>query len=151
MKYQNTLLFLVFTFISFAQNNVLIIQKIDSERFIEIKENKRIKVQTKDGQKMFGRFTVIDSASIMIREKIILLDDIVKLKRKSLTSTIVNPILIVYGSTFIIVGATIIGGTGLLDAFFGGTLIVMGTPLILVPLISNRHSSKTWKYSVKIE
>lgn len=150
MKNQITLFFLFFTILTFAQNNVLVIQKIDSERSIEIKEHKRIKLETKDGQKMFGRFTVVDSSSIMIQEKIILLEDIVKLKRKSLASTIVNPVLIVYGSVFIITGASIIGGTGIFDTFFGGSLIVVGTPLVLIPLLSNKHPSNAWKYSIKI-
>lgn len=151
MKYNITLLFFFFTIFSFAQNNVLVIQKINSKHAIEIKENKRIKLKTIQGKSFFGRFTVVDSSSIMIQEKIILLEDIVKLKRKSLFGTIANPIFIIYGSTFIIAGASIIGSAGILDVFFGGSLIIMGTPLLLVPLISNNHPVDKWKYSINIE
>lgn len=150
MKLLLTLFCFAFTAFSFAQNGVLLIQKNDSNRSIEIKENKRIKLETTDGQKLYGRFTIIDSSSIMIKEKIILLEDIVTMKRKSLFGTIANPVFIVYGSAMIVGGVALVA-TGGFGPLFGGILVIAGTPVLLVPLLSNSHPVEKWHYSVKTE
>ena len=150
MKQAVTLFFFAFTAFSFAQSSVLLIQKNDSNRSIEIKENKRIKLETTAGQKLYGRFTIVDSSSIMIKEKIILLEDVVTMKRKSLFGTIANPVFIVYGSTMIIAGIAVVG-TGGFGPLVGGTLIVTGTQLLLIPLLSNLHPVDKWNYSIKTE
>lgn len=95
------LFFSIFFFISiasFSQNKVLVLKKSNSEFTKEIAENKRIKVETIDGLKHIGRFTILDSTSIMIAEKVILLEDIVRMRPKSLFGTIVKPVFIAYGS-----------------------------------------------------
>lgn len=150
MKLLLTLFCFAFTAFSFAQNGVLLIQKNDSNRSIEIKENKRIKLETTDGQKLYGRFTIVDSSSIMIKEKIILLEDIVTMKRKSLFGTIANPVFIVYGSVMIVGGVALVS-TGGFGPLFGGALIVAGTPLLLIPLLSNLHPVAQWNYSIKTD
>ena len=71
MKFVLALFLFLVSALSVAQNNVLVMQKKDSEFFKEIKENKRIKIETKQGQKIYGRFTIIDSSSILINEKVI--------------------------------------------------------------------------------
>ena len=98
MKQLFLLFFFLFSIAVISQSNILVIQKLNSNFTKEIKENKRIKVWTKDGQKLYGRFTIKDSISIIIEEKVILLEDIIKMKKKSLFGTIANPIFIVYGS-----------------------------------------------------
>ena len=150
MKYLIALIFCVSTCFSFAQNSVLLIQKNDSNRSIEIKENKRIKLKTNDGEKLYGRFTIVDSSSIMIKGKIILLEDVVTIKRKSLFGTIANPVFIAYGSTMIIAGIAVVG-TGGFGPLVGGTLMVTGTPLLLIPLLSNLHPVAKWSYFIKTE
>ena len=145
------LLFLIFfSLFSSAQNNVLVLQNKKSNRLIEIKENKRIKLETIEGLQLYGRFTVVDSSSIMIDEQLILLEDVVKMRRKSLFGTIANPIFIVYGSFVIIAGIATIG-TGGFGPLIGGTLIITGTPVFLVPLLSNKHPVVDWTYSIKSE
>ncbi len=150
MKNLFVLFFFLVSISLLAQGKVLVIQKNNTEFSKEIKENKRIKIETKDGQKLYGRFTVVDSTSIMIGENVIMLDDIVKMKKKSLFGTIVNPIFIVYGSFMIIAGVATVG-TGGWGAVIGGSFIIGGMPLVLIPSISNNHPIEDWKYSIKIE
>ena len=113
-------------------------------------EDKRIKVWTKEGQKLYGRFTIKDSSSIIIEEKVVLLEDIIKMKKKSLFGTIANPIFIVYGSVMIIAGVATVG-TGALGAIIGGSFIIGGIPMVLIPSISNNHPKQDWEYSIKIK
>lgn len=149
MKQLFLLFFFLFSISGISQTNVLVIQKLNSKFTKEIKENKRIKVWTKDGQKIYGRFTIKDSTSIIIEEKVILLEDIIKMKKKSLFGTIANPIFIVYGSFMIIAGVVTVGSGGW-GAIIGGSFIIGGMPLVLIPSISNKHSIQDWEYSIKI-
>ena len=72
MKQLFLLFFFLFSIAVISQSNILVIQKLNSNFTKEIKVNKRIKVWTKDGQKLYGRFTIKDSISIIIEEKVIL-------------------------------------------------------------------------------
>lgn len=150
MKQLYLLFFFIFSISAFSQTNVLVLQKLNTNFTKEIKEHKRIKVWTKEGQKLYGRFTIKDSTSIIIEDKVVLLEDITKLKKKSLFGTIANPIFIVYGSVMIIVGVSTVG-TGIFGAFIGGSFIIGGIPLVLIPSISNNHPIQDWKYSIKLE
>ena len=149
MKQLYLLFFFIFSISDFSQTNVLVLQKLNTNFTKEIKEHKRIKVWTKDGQKLYGRFTIQDSTSIIIEEKVVLLEDIIKMKKKSLFGTIANPVFIVYGSFMIIAGVATVG-TGIWGAFIGGSFIIGGMPLVLIPSISNKHSIQDWEYSIKI-
>jgi len=82
MKRVYLLFFLLCSIAVLSQNNVLVLQKSNSNFIKEIKEHKRIKVWTKEGQKLYGRFTIKDSTSIMIEDQVVLLEDIIKLKNK---------------------------------------------------------------------
>ena len=150
MKRVYLLFFLLCSIAVLSQNNVLVLQKSNSNFIKEIKEHKRIKVWTKEGQKLYGRFIIKDSTSIMIEDQVVLLEDIIKLKKKSLFGTIANPIFIVYGSVMIIAGVATVG-TGILGAFIGGSFIIGGIPLVLIPSISNNHPMKYWEYSIKLD
>lgn len=148
MKY--SIFLFLFSMLTFAQSKVLVIQKNNSDFSKEIKENKRIKIETKEGEKLYGRFTIIDSSSVMIEGKVILLDEIFKIKKKSLFATITNPIFIVTGVFFIaggIVGISA-GGYGYIA---GIALLPSGTAITLISILSNNHTSNKWSYSIKLE
>jgi predicted phage tail protein len=149
MKQLFLLFFVLFSISVISQTNVLVLQKSNSKLTKEIKEHKRIKVWTKDGQKLYGRFTIQDSTSIIIEEKVVLIEDIIKMKKKSLFGTIVNPIFIVYGSFMIIAGVVTVG-TGGWGTIIGGSFIIGGMPLVLIPSFSNKHPIQDWEYSIKI-
>jgi predicted phage tail protein len=149
MKKLFLLFFFLFSISVISQTNVLVLQKLNSKLTKEIKEHKRIKVWTKDGQKLYGRFTIQDSTSIIIEEKVVLLEDIIKMKKKSLFGTIANPVFIVYGSFMIIAGVVTVG-TGGWGTIIGASFIIGGMPLVLIPSISNKHPIQDWEYSIKI-
>jgi small nuclear ribonucleoprotein (snRNP)-like protein len=146
--------FLIFIFLviapllSIAQKNFLVIQKNNSEFSKEIKENKRIKIETKEGKKFYGRFTVVDSLSIMIENEIVLLDDIIKLKRKSLFIKICNPLIITTGLVFVTFGVAgaIAGGYGYIATVI---LLPPGISISALSLISNNHTTDKWNYKIK--
>jgi small nuclear ribonucleoprotein (snRNP)-like protein len=107
-------IFLSFLFFSFAQNKTLVLTNNKTQVSREIQENKRIKIETKEGEKMYGRFTIIDSSSILVDEQVILLEDIVKMKRKSLFIKIINPVIIATGALCVTIGiaGAVAGGYG---------------------------------------
>ncbi|WP_396162912.1 hypothetical protein, partial [Flavobacterium sp.] len=71
MKKLFLLFFFLFSIVVFSQSSVLVLQNLNTKFTKEIKEHKRIKVWTKDGQKLYGRFTIQDSTSIIIEEKVV--------------------------------------------------------------------------------
>lgn len=148
MRFLIFMLLFLTTALSIAQKNVLVIQKNNSDFSKEIKENKRIKIETKEGKKFYGRFTVVDSLSIMIENEIVLLDDIIKLKRKSLFIKICNPLIITTGLVFVTFGVAgaIAGGYGYIATVI---LLPPGIPISALSLISNNHTTDKWNYKIK--
>ncbi len=144
------LCFLLFSINCFTQAKVLNLSRSNTERTIQIKEHKRIKIQTFEGKTFYGRFTVIDSASLMIKQNLILLKDIKKVRQKSLFSAIANPFFIIYGSAILVSGVLVIG-TGGFGVVIGGVLVITSIPMILIPAIVNNHDSGKWNYSIQIK
>ena len=140
--------FLLFQTI-FAQSHILILQSKHSSFYKEIKEEKRIQIETKEGKTYLGKFKIQDSTAIVIEEEVVLLKDIVKIKKKSKFGTIANPIFVTIG-----MGVFALGVSGLFVtnpyAAVAGTIAMMGSvPIILVPLFIYGHPSKNWEYSFK--
>ena len=67
MKY--LILFIFIPFIFFAQEKQLQITKIEDGKTFIIKENKRVKIKTMNGEKLFGKIKFIDNNTILIDEK----------------------------------------------------------------------------------
>jgi len=155
MKTYLVLLIAFFSIVSHSQEKSIIIHKTDTDRSKEIMENKRIKVVTADGTKHWGRFTVVDASHIMINEKVIPLDSIVKIRRKSLGGTIILPVLIVYGSVYVAAGAAVYvalvgSSTATVAAIAGGAVAAPGVALIVIPSTPNNHpKDRTWEYTIK--
>ncbi|MGL5112552.1 MAG: hypothetical protein ACRC6O_07940 [Flavobacterium sp.] len=149
MKKYFALLFFLFSLAIFSQNHALFLQNKNSSFYKVINENKRIKIETKEGRTYVGKFKVHDSVSIIIQEHVFLLNDIVKIKRKSKFGAIANPIFVTIGS-----GVFILGLSGLFVAnpfaAVAGTLAMFGSvPIIVIPLFIYGHPSKNWEYSIK--
>ena len=96
MKY--IILFLFIPFIFFAQEKQLQITNSKDGKTFVIKENKRVKIKTIDGEKLFGRLKFIDDNTILIDEKTLTLEQIKFIKKRSLATAIVATSLIVVGS-----------------------------------------------------
>ena len=148
MKKRLYLIFCLLSFMCYSQNRNLKLEKINSEKTKEIKENKRVKIQTNDGKKHIGKFTIVNDSTILINNKIILLDSIVKVRQKSLFSSITNPVFITVGSLALIFGTAgaVAGGYGY---FATVVLVPPGIPLLLVPSIVNQHPKNKWKYTIE--
>lgn len=140
MKKNILLIFcLILSAISVAQEQAI---KITSERAVKeivIKENKRIKVQTSNGRKVAGRFTVVDGNSIMIKDEVIAISDILSVKR--------NPLLLsIFTSSFLIYVGAITVGVGALIGVFGDSrallVIIPGAAMIYTGIKSPNFLKK---------
>jgi len=96
MKY--IIFFLFIPFIFFAQEKQLQITKIKDGKTFVIKENKRVKIKTVDGEKLFGRLKFVDNNTLLIDEKTLPLEAIKYIKNRSLATSIIATSLIVVGS-----------------------------------------------------
>lgn len=134
---------------SYSQNKVLKLKKINSETVQLIEEHKRIKIQTNDGKKYLGKFTIVNDSTILIMNETILLDSIVTVKQKSVFNSITKPIFIIIGSLAIILGTagTMAGGYGYIATV---TLIPSGIPLLLLSSIANQHPKNKWEYTIEL-
>ena len=140
MKVILTALFFSFLLIPsvFSQNQGILLKKKNSERIDFLKEHKRIKVITANGKKFYGRFSIVNDNTIIINNSTIPLNSIVKIKRKSLTSSIGSPLVPVIGVIFIL-GGTSVAATGKSGAIAGVGMISSGFAMSLASLISNNH------------
>lgn len=109
MKKRITLIFALFiTSTIFCQNAGIKITNQASKKEILIKENKRIKIKTMDGEKISGRFK-IENNSILIKGKQINITDIAHIKRDPLFVSIVSSGLLIYGGSIGLGTAAIVG------------------------------------------
>jgi len=145
------LVLLILTTMSFGQVQGIKITKQNKDKELFIKENKRIKVITKEGEKIKGRFNIGDEKSIIIKGRVINLSDIESVKR--------NPLLLsIFSSTFFIAFGAINVGFGLLVTAFGGGasglgFIVPGVALIVTGILSpnllNKYKvTKGWTFEI---
>nr|WP_315192812.1 hypothetical protein [uncultured Flavobacterium sp.] len=148
MKNYLVLFFFLFFQTIFAQSHILLLQSKHSSFYKEIKENKRIKVETKEGKIFKGRFKVQDSTSIVIEYQVVLLEDIVTIKKNSMFGTIANPIFITIGASVFILGASGLFVANPFAAIAGVIAMIGSIPIIAVPLFKYGHPSKNWHYSI---
>lgn len=144
-----SLLFSILPFTSMiSQEKGILLQKKDTERTDFLIEHKRIKVVTTDGRSYFGRFSIIDDKTISINNTLIPLISIEKIKKKSLASTIVSPLVCVVGVVFILGGTAVAVIGGSTEAIMGLGLISSGFTIPLIALISNKHPKNQWQYVI---
>lgn len=131
----------------FSQEKGIILKDKKTEETEFLKENKRIKVFTIDGRNYTGRFKIIDDNTIEIDGEKIPLDSVMMIKRRSVTSAIIETTFYVFGG--IIVVACIAAAT--FDPLIL-ILIPVSFPFIitaaLVPALENNHLQKRWSYSI---
>ena len=147
MKIYLLLLIAFLSIVSYSQEGSIVLHKKNVKKIKEIAENKRIRVVTLDGKKYYGRFTIIDSASIQIEGNVVALNSITKIRRKSLFGTIVNPIVIVFGTVLIITAA--VAGSGPYGGIVVAVFLPPGIAMASIAAISSSYKSKNWEYSIK--
>ncbi len=112
MKRMTIILFclLCVNFIAAQEQAIKITNEAFPKEFI-IKEGRRIKIQTTDGQKISGRFSIENSNTILIKNQRITLADIESIKRHPL-------LLSIFTSGFFIYGGAITAGFGIIIGAF---------------------------------
>lgn len=79
-----------------AQHGAIKITDNESQKEIIIKENKRIRLKTVEGEKISGRFTIIDANTILVKGMEIHLSEIRKIKKNPLVVSILTNAAIAY-------------------------------------------------------
>lgn len=110
----NFLIVLLHTTLVAQESGITIVDNNTSET-LHLEENRRIRIKTVDGQRLSGRFTIIDKETIMIKDEMIPLTSITKIKK--------NPLLysILVGGGMIYIGGVTAGFAAIFTAFAGAT------------------------------
>ena len=142
--------FLLFINLIFAQEQAIKITSPNSEREIIIKENKRVKIRTADGQKIAGRFTIEDDNILVIKGQRISLLDIESIKRNPLVLSIFSSGFFIYAGAITVGMSAIIGLLADSSAFW---LTIPGAAMIYTGIKSpnfnkNYKKSSEWSYEL---
>jgi hypothetical protein len=152
MKLQTIIVLFLFFFTSFVfgQQRVIVLEKNTSKKTILIKENKRIKIETKDGKVYSGRFTIIDQNTLSIDSVSIPINTIVAIKKQSLSFLILTPVIVATGLVLVLggIGVAVLGGT---KSIIGVGMLFSGFYVSSIPFITSNHKSTKWNYSVEDE
>ena len=141
---------LLFVNLILAQEQALKISNPTSEKQVLIKENKRVKIRTTEGEKISGRLKILDAHSIAIGDTPIQLMDIKEIKR--------NPLLIsLFSSGFLIYAGAITAGMGVIIGLFvessGFLLAIPGAALIFAGIkspnvLKNYKAENNWNFEL---
>ncbi|NNL16849.1 MAG: hypothetical protein HKO81_09455 [Flavobacteriaceae bacterium] len=140
MKKISLLLFgLLFINLVIAQDQAIKITNQITKKEVVIKENKRIKIKTRNGEKISGRFMIENDNTISVNNHTINLIDIEEIKR--------NPFLIsVLTSGLLIYGGAITAGFGVIIGIFvestGFLLIIPAAGMIYAGIKSPNFHKK---------
>ena len=136
------------SFIAVAQKRALEISNSETNKQVIIKENKRIKILTIDGQKLSGRFAIENEDTLLIRNQSIPFSDITSIKRDPLLLSIFTSGFLIYAGAITVGVGTIIGifaeSSGFLLAIPGAAMIYAGikSPNVL----KNYKSDSNWSF-----
>ena len=141
---------LLFINLIFAQEHAIRITSPDSDREIIIKENKRVKIQTTDGQKIAGRFTIVDDNILLIKGQRISLLDVESIKRNPLILSVFTSGFFIYAGAITVGMSAIIGLLADSSAFW---LTIPGAAMIYTGIKSpnfnkNYKKSSAWSFEI---
>lgn len=140
-----------------AQTDHLVLKKINGRKSKVIESSEKIKVVTKSGLRVKGKFKVVDNNSISIGVDTILVGDIKKIRYKSTIGIITGSVIGTSGAMGVLGGGALIVTTaskGALTAIIG---LVLGIPVvtagtlvattgILVATVGKAHKPHKWEY-----
>ena len=116
-----------------------------------IREHHRIKIKTDNGKNIAGQFTILDSATIKIKDHVIHLDQIVKIRKASGFSTIMETVSMTVGVSILLPSLFNIPFAKTSDdlgfaAYIG---LPTGSLLFFLPLTSqNKYKKEKWDYKI---
>jgi hypothetical protein len=143
------LCFLSFNFLN-AQERFLKIYNSDTGKEFRLNENKRVRVLTKYGSKISGKFYINDQESVIVRGTKVDLEDIIMIKQHPLAVTFIT-------NTFTFGAGLFLTAYGL----FGAALVDTAYLLFLIPAAGSIYgglqapniskaykTAENWKYEV---
>lgn len=135
---------------TWAQEQAIKIINPASGKDVIIKDNKRIKIRTTDGQKISGRFKIVDSNTIFIDDMPVELMDILEIKRNPLLTSIFTSAFFIYGGALAVGFGALIGVLVDTSAYY---LILPGAGMIYTGIKSpnfnrNFKRDKNWTYEI---
>lgn len=142
---------LCFISLSFSQEQAIKIYNENFKKEVILKENKRIKVKTRDGEKISGKFKIVDHQTLMIKNKKIAFNQIEKIKRNPLALSIITKVFFYYYSAAF-AGASIViyafsgNATSFLLAIPAGLLIYGGSKCPNV--LKGYKTTRNWCYEI---
>lgn len=134
-----------------AQVNGIRIFNENKKKEIIIEENKRIRVKTSDGQRISGRFQLIDNESFLLKGNIIKLTEIEKIKKNPIVvSTLVNGLLLYVGSAMVFVSTVLARILGVPSYHY---YLIPGSAMIYAGIkspnfLAGYKKSKGWQYQI---
>ncbi|MDX1332082.1 MAG: hypothetical protein R3252_03555 [Robiginitalea sp.] len=141
---------LLFVNLILAQEQALKISSPTAEKQVLIKEHKRVKIRTAEGEKISGRLRIVDAHSIAVGDTQIQLVDIKEIKR--------NPLLLsLFSSGFLIYAGAITAGMGVIIGLFvessGFLLAIPGAALIFAGIkspnvLKNYKAENNWNFKL---
>lgn len=152
MKPTLLILLLLFSFPLIAQERLLEMSKVGSQKSRVFKENMRVKVKNLDGEKYIGRFEIIDANSIEIEGNVIPLSAISNIKSRTAIAGIASTAIILYGVVVLVVGYVSIaiggasGNTGYV-ALGAISAAIVSTGIFFNEFARN-YRNRTWSYKI---
>ncbi|RTY95759.1 hypothetical protein [Flavobacterium sp. GT3R68] len=110
-----------------------------------LKENKRILIKTDKGKVFKGKFKIIDSESMVIRQDTIAMNSVVKIKRRPVILAVVSGVVIAGIGSPIIVACAATGGVAWLVLPIGVAIDGIG---LAIPAIPRGHKKEKWEYTI---
>ena len=102
MPHKTTLFFVLFSMSVFAQTNGIHIVNEVKGKEVFIEESKRIRIKASDGERITGKFKILDNERFLIAGKIVKLNEIEKIKKNpKVISILVDGVLIYVGSAMV--------------------------------------------------
>ncbi|MES2543935.1 MAG: hypothetical protein V4548_03555 [Bacteroidota bacterium] len=153
MKITCLLISLFFITLCYSQENFLKITNSATQEESIIKENKRIRILTVDGKKLSGKFSIVDENSIMIKNTVVNIDQIVKLKRHPLGLILFTDYIFIYTGAIVVALAVLVAGLSgepglILLAAPGVFLIHAGSKG--VNILGSYKTKQNWKYEIQM-
>lgn len=123
----------LFLNVAFAQESYILINRENSDNIIKLMDSKRIRIKTFDGQKISGKFHILNDSIIKINGMEINLDQIQKIKPHPRVATILTDIVLVTAvATFsLVVGFVSIPAIGAVIGVSGISIIIAMSPNLL--------------------
>ena len=125
---------LLVVFSAFSQEKVLSISNAETGKVTVFKQNERVKIKTLQGGKIKGTLFIADDNQIMIKNILVPISNIEKIKRNPLVLNI-----LVSGTLFIIGGYGVLGGLVVLawsGEALGAILLLTGAASITAGILS---------------